>query len=145
MRLLVNNHYSGQNGFPRGLHGYADHNYSYAINYAIALVQEHDPDGCISDGIVRDYGNDEQKELYFELKELYNELGEVDANHELAMCGEIGKLFTRLYEEITEQMGSMIYNSIENVLNAPMKRPLKIGKVELICLDDEADVRDYMR
>lgn len=128
--------------FPHGVHEYTNN----VISNAMTIMQAYDTDESTADGIVRDYGNEEQKELYFDLKKFGNDLSELDSDYLNITSGEIGKRLIRIYEEIYEQMDSMIYNSIENVLNAPMERPLKIGdELELICLDDEADVRDYMR
>ena len=129
--------------FPHGVHEYTD---ADAIKYAMTIMQMYDMDESTADGIVKNYGNDEQKELYFDLKKFESALSELDSDYLNITGGEIGKHLTRIYEEIIDQTDSMVYNSIENVLSAPMERPLRIGdEVELISLDDEADVRDYMR
>lgn len=143
MRFYANNKSKFTFGgcFPHGVHEYTND----VISKAMEVMELYDTDESTADGIVRDYGNEEQRELYFELKKFGYDLSDLDSDYLNITTAEIGKRLIRVYEEIYKQMDSMIYNSIENVLNAPMERPLKVGKVELICLDDEADVRDYMR
>lgn len=138
MRYYAKNHWKGYGDFPKATKEYSK---EHIVKWTFAMLGEHDPEESYTDETVKKFGTEEQANHYFACKELRNGLDDLWSEFE---CAGMVERYTELSEEISGEIDSVVSSVIGNALSESMESPIKICEVELIALDDDKNIEEYM-
>ena len=113
----------------------------HIVNWTFAMLREHDPEESYTDETIKVFGTKVQAKHYFACKELRNKLDDLWSEFD---CAGMLDRYTELLEEITGEIDNVVELIIDNALSESMESPIKICEIELIALDDEKNIKEYM-